>query len=568
MADHPESNRDFRIAVEDWTEVEVGDLRAPTLLLWGAVFAVLLIVCANVSGLILARNAARERDLALRLTLGATRGRIFRELLIEGGLFALLAGGIGCLLASWAVSLLRAAAPAGLPPPAAFAMDFRLLGFVVAVVALSLAFVSTPVLFGFRRDAAQALRHGDRVEGGRSQTGARRALVVAEMALALTLLVAAALLFRSFEALQSVERGYRDDGVYTFSVELPFTRYRDAHRRARFFEELLQETRRIPGVERASLSLGLPLDPRAEFFVTRSPYSVEGKPILAGGSKPEAALHVVGPDFFETLGVPILSGRGFASSDTAETTPVVVVSRAFAERAWPGQQPLGKRLTHDLVLLPGDSDTRVVVGVVSDFRYYALDREAEPQMFVPHAQSPWPVMYLLIRASSDPIALHRTLRETIAAMDREIPVAAPGELSKVTAGAMAAPGLRARVLTGFGTVAAVLAALGLYGVMSFSVSRRAREMGLRLALGARRREVVALVLGRAMKLSLAGALLGMAGAAATARWMGSLLYGVSPFDPGSYALVSIFLVAVSLLASYLPARRAAAVDPVISLRAD
>jgi putative ABC transport system permease protein len=566
--DHPESNREFGIDVVDWNEAEVGALRAPVFLLWGAVLAVLVIVCANVSGLLLARNAARERELVLRLTLGATRGRLFRELFLEGGLFALLASGLGCALAFWAISVLRAVGPAGLPVPAGFGLDLRLLAFIGTVVALALVLVCVPVLFGLRRDTAEVLRQGDRVEGGRSQTGARRALVVAEMALALTLLVTATLFFRSFQALASVDRGYRDQGVYYVSVELPFAKYRDPHRRTAFFDELLLEAGRLPGVQHASLSLGLPLDPRAEFFVTRSPYSVEGAPLPVGGSKPEAALHVVGPDFFQTLGVSILSGRGFLTTDTAVSTPVVVVTRSFAERAWPEQDPLGKRLTHDLVLLPDDASSRVVVGVVSDFRYYALDREAEPQMFVPHAQSPWPSMYLLMRASSDPIALHRTLRSTIARMDGDVPVAALGELSGVTSKAISAPALRARVLTGFAAVAALLAALGLYGVMSFSVSRRTREMGLRVALGAGRRELVALVLAQGLKLSLAGAVLGVAGAAAATRWVSSLLYGISPFDPTSYAVTCLALVAVALFASYLPARRAAAVDPSVSLRAD
>ncbi|MGH9335333.1 MAG: ABC transporter permease, partial [Vicinamibacteria bacterium] len=259
---------------------------------------------------------------------------------------------------------------------------------------------------------------------------------------------------KSFHALQGVERGYREEGVYYTSVELPFRKYEESHRRAAFFHDLLERVRLAPGVDRASISLGLPLDPRAEFFVTRSPYSVEGKPEPPSGLAPEAALHVVGPDLFETLGVSLLSGRGFDSRDIAGGPGVVVVNQSFAESAWPGEDPIGKHLKHDLTLLPDEENgARRVVGVVSDFRYYALEREPEAQMYVPHAQSPWPQMHLLIRASSDPAALDTAVRDALREMDPEVPLLPLRELVEVAKGVMAPARARAGLLASFAAAA-------------------------------------------------------------------------------------------------------------------
>lgn len=418
------------------------------------------------------------------------------------------------------------------------------------------------------KNLANALRSGGRVEGGSAPAGVRRALVVFEMALASTLLVSAMLLLQSFRALQSVDRGFRGKSVYYASVELPFTQYPEGHRRARFFEDLQEQVRQAPGIERASISLGLPLDPKAEFFVTRSPYSVEGEAEPDSGKKPEAALHVVGPEFFETLGISLLDGRGFDARDHRDAAPVVIVNQSFARAAWPGEDPLGKEIRHDLILLPDDVDARRVVGVVSDFRYYALEREPEPQMYVPHAQTPWPAMHLLVRASSDPASLQAEVRRVLRGLDADVPLAPLAALDEVSQAVVAAPRLRARLLTGFAGAAALLAAIGLYGVVSFSVASRTREIGLRVALGAGRSQVVGFVVGQALRLALVGAALGALGAALTARFLSSLLFGIGPFDPSSYGWMGGTLLAIALLASYLPARKALDVDPMSALRHD
>ena len=566
--EYPGSNLGFELEAEDLREVERGPLRAPLLLLGGALFLLLLLVCANVSGLWIARLLARERDLAVRTAMGASRARLLRELMAEGLAVSLLGVAGGSLLGTWIAAAARAKAPAGIPVPASFEGGAWGIALLAIVLPIFLALASAPAIFGRGRNLANALRPGGRVEGGTARAKARRVLVVFEMALASTLLVSAMLLLKSFRALESVDRGFRSENVYFASVELPFTRYREGHRRARFFDDLQARLRETPGVERASISLGLPLDPNAEFFVTRSPYSVEGRPESEAGRKPEAALHVVGPGFFETLGVAIERGRGFDARDDRDGAPVVIVNESFARAAWPGEDPLGKEIHHDLILLPEDADRRRVVGVVSDFRYYALEREPEPQMYVPHGQSPWPSMHLLIRASSDPASLHAEVREILRRLDADVPLAPLAAIAGVSERAVAAPRLRARLLTGFAAAAALLAAIGLYGVVSFSVAARTREIGLRVALGARRKEVVTLIVGQALKLALAGAGLGVLGAALSTRWISSLLFGVGPFDPWSYASMAGTLLLVAVLASYLPARRALAVDPTTALRAE
>lgn len=558
--EYPDSNLGFELEVESLREVERRPLRAPFLLLGGSLLLLLLLVCANVSGLWIARLLARERELAIRSAMGASAIRLFRELLAEGIAVAFLGAVGGCLIGWW---IAAAALPGEVEPGASYP------ALVLAMLfPLFLALASAPAVRGRGKNPASTLRSGGRVEGGSASSGLRRILVVFEMALASTLLVSALLLLRSFQALENVNLGFREENVYFSQVELPFTRYREAHRRAGFFAELQARLRELPGVERASVSLGLPLDPQAEFFVTRSPYSVEGRPDPEAGRKREAALHVVGPEFFETLGVSIAAGRGFDGRDDREGTPSAIVNQAFAKAAWPGEDPLGKEVRHDLILLPDDAGARRVIGVASDFRYYALEREPEPSLYIPHAQSPWPSMHLVVHAFADPVSLHARTREILRELDADVPLPPLSPLSSLSDGAVAAPRLRARLLTGFAAAAAFLAALGLYGVISFSVASRTREIGLRVALGARRREVLGLVVGQALKLAFWGGILGVLAAALSTSFLGSLLFGVGPFDLWSYGSMAGALLFVAAIASYLPARRALDVDPTTALRSE
>jgi putative ABC transport system permease protein len=391
---------------------------------------------------------------------------------------------------------------------------------------------------------------------------------VLEVALALILLVAAALFVRSFVALRSVDPGFREQGVYFGPLEVSFRDYRDDARRAALFERVRRELERTPGVRAASFSLGVPLDPRAEFFVTRSPVSVEGRSAGRPSDRPEVALHVVGPHFFDALGVPLEAGRDFDARDDGESASVAIVNRSFAERFWTGEDPLGRRLTHDLVLLPNDSEnTRTVVGVVSDFSYYRLEDAAEPQIFIPHAQTPWPQMHLVVRSDAALSALSSRLREVLGAAAVNVPVPELRPLSQVS-GATSAPRLRATLLSGFSLTALGLAAVGLYSLLAFSVASRRREIGIRVALGARRDQLVGLFVREGLALAGRGAALGVLGALVTGRLLGGLLYGVRAEDPLSYAVIVLVLLIVSLVASFVPARRATAVGATEALRGD
>jgi putative ABC transport system permease protein len=565
--EYPDSNLGIQLQVEELREVERGPLRAPLSLLGGSLFLLFVLICANVSGLWLARLVTRERDLAIRSAMGASRARLVRELAAEGMTIPVLGIAGGSLIGLVVRTMATRTAPGGLPVPETIdANPGMLLVLIGLLLPAALSLGATATLFARGISLTDALRQGSRVDGGRRSARARRLLVTLEMALAATLLVGSLLLVKSFRTLERVEKGFRDENVQAAIVELPRSRYREAHRRAAFFEELLERLRVLPGVERVSISLGLPLDPRAEFFVDRSPYSVSGRPEPEAGRKPVAAYHVVGPEFFETLGVRIESGRGFDARDGKDGPPVAIVNRSFARAAFPEEDPLGREIRHDLVLLPEDARARRVVGVVSDYRYYALEREPEPSIYVPYGQSPWPAMHLLVRASADPSSLQERIRETLRSLDPDLPLASLSSLEDVRGAALAAPRLRARLLSGFALAAAVLAALGLYGVVSHSVSVRTREIGLRVALGAREREVFGLVLGQALKLAVSGALIGVIAAALSMRALSTLLFGVEPFDPASYAAMAVLLILVAVGASYLPARRALAIDPARALR--
>jgi len=386
--------------------------------------------------------------------------------------------------------------------------------------------------------------------------------------LSLMLLVAAMLLIQSFARVQRVDVGFRASSVLTVErIELPRSRA-SADASAAFFDGFLTRLREVPGVESAAVTLGLPLDPRARFFVDESTFSIAGETPLPQGQRPSAPIHVISPDYFATIGVPLRQGRTFTERDRAGSPGVVVINTAMAERFWPNQNPIGRRITHDLVIVPGQTATREIVGVVGDVRHFGLEQRPEPQMFVPHAQMPWPSMAVVIRTPLDAAHISAAVRQAVWSADDTIPVPPLRPMDDAFADAVGQPRFRAWLLGLFAATAILLAMTGLYGTMAFAAQQRTREIGLRIALGATPAQATALLLRSGLTLTALGTAIGLAGSVGVARALSSLLFGVGAADPATFIGVPAILVAVAWLACYLPARQARRLDPVKAINAE
>jgi len=568
---HPDSNAGWGVELVPFLDDVVGDVRAGLLALLAAVALVLVVACANISGLLLARVQRRSRELAIRAALGASSGRLIRQLLTESLLLAGTGGALGVGLAHLGLGALRAARPEGLPRIEGLALDARVLGFALLVtLAAALASGLLPALRAASGDLQPRLRFGSSGSApGPADVRSRRALVVVELALTVTLLVGAGLLVRSLSRLLAIDPGFSTDRVDAVAlVELPRSRYRDPLRAAAFFEELTRTLEATPGVEAAGLSLGIPLDPQAGFFVAQTPFGLPGRAPLDPAHRPGAPLQVVSPGFFEALSIPVVRGRAFDARDRRDRPAVALVNEAFVRRYLAGADPIGQRLVHELVMTEGESGEREIVGVVGDVRYYDLESEAPPQIYVPHLQVPWPAAHVVVRGRGGPRPLGAALRRAVSDLDPEVPIGRPAPLGAIAATAVAAPRLRAELLGGFGTLALLLAALGLYGVLAFGVSARAREIGVRVALGARRGDVVALIVREGMGLAAVGLALGLVAAAGLSRLVAGLLYATAVLDPVAWVGAPLLLAAVALVASFIPAWRAASLDPLRGIRAD
>jgi putative ABC transport system permease protein len=563
-AQYPASNTGWRPELVSLKEQLVGDIRPALLVFMGAVGLVLLIACANVANLMLMRAAAREREMAIRAALGAGRKRIVRQMLTESILVALVGGALGLLLAVWGVSSLGAAQAAPIPRLDESGVDGRVLAFTLVLC------LGTGILFGL----APALRLGsDRTQGslregargasdGIGVNHLRGALVLGEVALALILLVGAGLLIRSFDRLSSVNPGFDSHSVISAQIVLPRVRYAESNNQLAFFDQLLQTTRAMPGVESVALTSDAPLSGGGNYLS----FEVAGRPPAAANAVQDAEVLVSGPDYFRTLRIPLRSGRNFSAQDDARATRVVVINSAMARRYWPGGDPIGARIT---LGDPADSSSwRTVVGVVGDVRQNALNDEPYPQLFLPVAQTPQRAMLLLVRTSGSPASLAGPSRRAVAALDPDLPVSDIRTLDERLDQSVAQPRVSMIVLGIFAVMALVLAAVGIYGVLSYTVTQRTRELGIRMALGAESKSVMRLVVGQAMTPVLIGVILGLAGAWGATRLMSSLLFGVSATDPLTFLAVALFLLVVAALASWLPARRATMVDPLIALRAE
>jgi predicted permease len=537
----------------------VGDVRLRLLVLLGAVGIVLLIACANVANLQLARGTARRREFAIRSALGAARSRIARQLLTESVIFGLLGGIAGVIVAYVSVPVLISAMPVDIPRVEEIRIDRSILGFTLGLGLLTgLMFGAVPALRLSWRNAWGSMRIDDR--GSSASLGpVGSALVVGEIAVAVLLLIATGLLIRSFAQLVRVDPGFRSDRIVTARITPPGIRYAEPRRAMLFYDELLVRVRALPGVQAAEATSHLPLLGGGSGFA----FEVEGKPYMKGTLAPTTAEHSVTPGYLEAMGIPILRGRSLAHIDRGESLRIALINETMARQHWPGQDPLGKRFK-----AVNDKEWITVVGVARDVKYEGLTSETDPTIYRPFTQTPAREMTLVIRTASDTFALVPSLRATVAAVDRTVPVSEILTLEQVVAGSVAPSRFTTLLLAAFAAVALLLAAIGTYGVLSYAVSRRARELAVRIALGAQRADVVRMVLGHAAWLTGAGTVAGVAAALATTRVLEGLLVGVTPTDAVTFAVVPVLLAAVAILAAYVPARRATHVDALTVLRSD
>jgi putative ABC transport system permease protein len=540
-------------------EYLVGDIRSTLLLLSGAVACVLLIACVNVANLLLARVTARHREIALRVTLGATFGRLLRQTLTESLLLALAGGALGLLLAFWGLGLLLGISPDVIPLAESIRLDGWVLAFTILVSALTgLLFGVVPALLQSRTDPNEALKEGGRGGGG----GVRRhrlhsGLVVVEVALSLVLLVGAGLLLRSFMRLRNVETGLDPRGVLTMQVALPTARYNGPAQQANFYDRVLERVRALPGVTAAAATTRLHLDEPGGTVL----FFPEGQPDL-GPENPQGRIRVVSPQYFQALGIPLVRGRVFDEHDNAAGQRVMLINESMARRYFPDQDPLGKRITYTL-----DHLTCEVIGVVRDVKSSVTEAQTRGEMYVPYAQRSVPNMTLVVRgASADPTGLVPQVRREVQAVDSEQPVANVRTMEQVIGASVAQPRFTATLFLVFAAVALVLASIGIYGVMAYSVTERTKEFGILMAVGAQQRDVLRMVLGQGLKLAVIGIGVGLLATVPLTRVLLSQLYGMSAADPLTFAGVALLLLAVALLACYIPALRATKVDPMVALR--
>ena len=544
-------------------EQVTGKVRPALLVLLSAVGCVLLIACANVANLLLARAAGREREIAIRTALGAGRRRIVRQLLTESAMLGVVGGGVGLVLAVWGLDALVALSPANIPRLDQIRIDGRVLVFTVVVSLLTgFIFGAAPALQASKPDLNEALK-----EGGRGTAGSRRGrqirslLVVAEIAVSLVLLIGAGLLIRSFIRLQRFDLGFNPRNLVTLRVQLPGAKYPEEAQRVAFFQQVFQHMEAVPGVR----SVGA----ISSVFLSDTPdstnFTIEGRPVTPSAESIEVPLDAVTTDYFKVMGIPLLRGREFDDRDRIGSTKVVIVNNTFASRFFADEEPLGKRFCYGQP--NGDkTDWLTIVGIVGDMRRTGFDHEPRPETFLPQNQNPDNALTIVARTESDPAAFTGTLRDAVWAVDKDQSVSDLKTMDGVLAEMTAQQRFNTILLAVFAAVALVLAAVGIYGVMSYSVMQRMHELGVRIALGASGRDLMRLVVGQAMALALIGIGGGLVASLLLTRLMASLLYGVTATDPATFLLISSLLTGVALAASLVPARRAMRADPMVALR--
>lgn len=579
---YPKTHENVRANVMPLVNALAADARAGLFILVGVVAVVLLIACTNVASLMLARGAARQRELAVRAALGAGRGRLARQLLAESLLLALAGGGVGLIVGSWTARGLAAMLATSFPVPRIDAThtDAWVLGFTLMLsLATAAVFGVAPALSSASPDLTDALREASRSATGVRAPRLRSGLVILETALALALLAGAGVLLKTFATLRVTSPGFQPDHLLAVDVWLPQPRFALRLDRERFYDGVLSRLREVPGVRSAAFVADLPLNGDTDGLG----FHIVGRPDPAPGTSFTAGFNVATADYFRTMGIPLRAGRDFTDADRAGTPGVIVINETAARRFWPDQSPLGQRISlpkeksapsanHERGGDAADDDAVIltVVGVTGDVRHEGLAVPPRPEILVNAMQSPldWPWGVLAIRTVADPETLAATVKDVARAADRNVPVVRINTMDDILSRSMAAPRVYATLLGAFASLALALAAVGLYGLVSYTVSQRTHEIGIRLALGAARGEIIRLVLTRGLALAGIGAAIGVAVAFATTRLLSGLTAGVQPTDPMTFAIVTVVLLATALFASYVPARRAARVDPMTALRTE
>ena len=559
---YPDTNSHRGVFIESALESLVTDVRLALLVILGAVGCVLLIACANVANLLLARATSRHKEMAIRAALGASRLRVMRQLLTESILLAILGGSIGLLLALWGTNLLVSIIGNDVPRSAEIGIDGRVLGFTLLVSLLTgVVFGLVPALHSSKTDLTESLKEGGRgsTEGSRRNT-MRGALVIIEVAIAVVLLAGAGLLIQSLLRLQHVNPGFNPQNVLSFSLGLPEVKY-SAQKQIDFFNQIVSRIESTPGVQAASAVLPLPLSSDR----IRITFETEGRSIPRS-ELPASEYRAVALNYFRTMGIPLLKGRDFDARDSRQSTQVIIVNEDFAQRFFPGDDAIGKHIKPGMSNGEDKPAWREIVGIVGSVHHLSLSSEPTPEYYVPHTQMPFDSMTIVARTEGDPRALISAVQREVRALDSELPVYNIKTLEEYVAASVAQPRFNTLLLAIFAGIALVLTAVGLFGVMSYTVMQRTHEIGIRMALGAAETDVLKMVVRQGMTLAGIGIGIGLAGAYFLTRLMTSMLFGIGATDPLTFVAISVVLAIVALGACFVPARRATRVDPMVALR--
>jgi putative ABC transport system permease protein len=564
---HPEANTGWSVKISPMLEFMVRSIKPALLFLLGAVVFVLLIACANVANLLLGRATDRQKEIAIRTALGAGRWRIVRQLLTESVLLSLMGGLLGLLLAKWGLSVLLTFVPEDLPRMSDVSLDGRVLAFSAVITLLTgLIFGLIPALQTSKPNLNETMKEGGRgsTEGRRHQF-IRNTLVVLEVASALVLLVGAGLMIKSFMRLQQVDIGFNPDKALAVSVPLPQTKYSKEDQQVAFFQQLLEKVRTLPGVETVGATSGVPLS-RDDFVLA---FKIQGQPELPPEASQSTNYYSISADYFKAMGIPLLRGRVFNERDIKDSLPVAVINETMAKKVFSDEDPIGKRITFDTQ--SDKPDWYEIVGIVGDVKHYGLDRATTLQTYEPYTQQTLSNMTLIARATGDPTSLSAAIRQEVLNLDKEQPISNISTLDKYVSTSVAQQQFSTQLFGVFAAVAMALACIGIYGVLSYSVTQRTHEIGIRLALGAQASDVLQMVIKQGLFLTIVGIVCGIGAAIALAKLLtdfSSLLFDVKATDPATFAVIALLLLCVALLACYVPARRATKVDPMVALRGE